>query len=122
MSDKKPWHRPTVMTDEVLRLLAEAFSNAMTDTEACLYADIAPSTLYLYAKDHEGFSEWKEDLKKRPGLKAKLNKVKAISEGDQDASSWWLERKNKEEFANKTILDQNMSGKLDIGGIKIVDA
>ena len=110
------------MTDEVLRKLADGFASSMTDIEACLYADIAPSTLYLYANDHEGFSEWKEALKKEPGLKAKMNKVKAIKEGDQDASSWWLERKNKDEFSSKSVVDQNLKGELNVSGIKIIDA
>lgn len=107
MSDNKPWHRPTVMTEEVLRLLAEGFSCSMTDIEACLFADIAPSTLYLYANEHPGFSEWKEALKKKPGLKAKMNKTKAINEGDQNASSWWLERKNKDEFSQKQEIENS---------------
>ena len=110
-----PWHRPAAIDENVLRKLAEGFASAMNDVEACLFADIAPSTLYEYANKHPGFSEWKEDLKKKPGLKAKLNRVKAIAEGDQAASAWWLERKNSDEFAQKQKNENDNKNSGDIG-------
>lgn len=63
--------RPTVMTDETIAKLEDAFAWGCSDTEACCYADIAPSTLYRYQESHEGFSERKEVLKNSVKMRAK---------------------------------------------------
>lgn len=70
-----------------------------TDEEACIYVDIAPSTLYSYCSDNPDFSERKERLKKSLSLHAKKNLSTAIKGGDLRQSIWWLERKNKAEFS-----------------------
>lgn len=93
--------RPTKMTEATLLKLEHGFACGMTDVEASLYADIAPSTLYLYCSENEEFSERKEELKKKPSMTAKLNMVTSIQCGDLDNSKWWLERKNKDEFSTK---------------------
>lgn len=94
--------RPTVMTPEIIAKLEEAFMNAFTDEEACLYADIGTSTLYNYGEKHPEFLERKEQLKKKPNIKAKLNILKSLNEGDVKDSQWWLERKSKNEFSTKS--------------------
>lgn len=85
--------RPTVMTKDVLRKLDEAFALGCSDTEACIYADIAPSTLYLYQQDNESFSERKAQLKETPVLAARKTVVKSL---ETDVNSAWkyLERKD----------------------------
>jgi hypothetical protein len=93
--------RPTVITDVVLSKLEFAFSHSFTDEEACLYADIAPKTLYRYIEANEEFWQRKEILKKQPNIKAKLNWVKKMEEEDYSASKEWLERKSKNEFSLK---------------------
>ena len=44
--------RPTVMTDEVIRILEEAFSNDATDEQACFLANISPSSLYKFQEEN----------------------------------------------------------------------
>lgn len=85
--------RPTVMTEEVLRKLDEAFAMGCSDVEACIYADIAPSTLYLYQQDNEKFSERKAQLKETPILLARTTVIHSLS---TDVNSAWkyLERKD----------------------------
>lgn len=107
MPDENRVWRPTVITDEVLSKLEFAFINSFTDEEACLYADIAPKTLYRYIEENEEFWQRKEILKKHPNIKAKLNWVKKLEWEDYIASKEWLERKSKSEFSTKTENDNN---------------
>lgn len=102
--------RPTVMTDEVIQKLEYAFMRGMTDREACLYANIATSTLYNYCNGNPSFLERKEDLKQHPTAKARLNVTEAIENGDADMSKWWLERKARDEFSTK----QTIGGELKV--------
>ena len=50
----------------------------LSDREACIYADIAVSTLYDYCKKHKEFSERKELLKDNIKMKSKLNVAHGI--------------------------------------------
>ena len=107
--------RPTVMTDDVLDKLEMLFAKGLTDREACLIADINPSTLYNYCNDHPEFLERKELLKEQIKTQAKLNVAEAIEKKDIDMSKWYLERKAKDEFSTK----QEISG--DISIIRLED-
>lgn len=91
------------MTPEVISKLEEGFLRySLTDREACLYAGISPQTLYEYCKNNPEFSERKELLKEQVKIKAKQNLTQEIGEGDKSLSQWWLERRAKDEFAQKT--------------------
>lgn len=93
--------RPTVMTDAVIGKLEVLFAMGLSDREACLIADVNPSTLYEYCNKNPDFAERKELLKEKPKTKAKINLSKAIEAEDLDASKWYLERKAKDEFSTK---------------------
>lgn len=90
--------RPHAITSDVLQKVEYAFSIGCTDKEACLYANIAPSTLYKYCQDNTEFSERKELLKDKPVLAARMAVVKAIEAGDTKMAWSYLERKRPEEF------------------------
>lgn len=102
--------RPTIMTEETLKKLEEAFSIGATDKEACFVANISHQTLYNYQKDNPEFVERKEALKDMPKYKARKNIVNKVNEGDVNVSQWYAERKAKDEFSNRT--DLNLSGEL----------
>lgn len=95
--------RPTVMTDETIRKLEEAFALGCTDGEACYYADIAKSTLYLYQSENPKFLERKEALKERPILLARQELIKGLK-GSPELALKYLERKLKAEFSLRTEL------------------
>jgi hypothetical protein len=124
--------RPTVFTEIALQKLEQAFAIGCTDEEACLYADIATSSLYNYQKEHPDFLERKDILKQRPVLQSRQVLVNAIigekrkvrdKEGKvlknpdgSDKEEWevrpnasfalaYLERKKKEEFGQKIGLE-----------------
>lgn len=102
--------RPTVMTEDVLQKLEFAFMRGLTDLEACLFANIGTTTLYNYCEENPEFRERKEELKKNPTAKAKLNVYEAIENKDVDVSKWYLERKAKDEFSTK----QEVSGDIKV--------
>lgn len=120
MATKKKAGRPTVMTSEVIQKLELAFSKGLNDREACLYANIAPSTLVKYCQDNEDFSMRKELLKEQPKMKAKLILSDKLDEGDDKVAEWYLERKAKEEFSTKTEIAGTINGAVqivdDLGG------
>ena len=98
-----PVGRPPVDWDAVLPKLEEVFALGGSDLEACFYAGISKTALYNYQKDNPDFVERKEQLKERPILLARQTVVKAIKD-DPLTARWFLERKMKAEFANRTEL------------------
>lgn len=105
--------RPTVMTPETIARLEDGFLAGLSDREACLFANIAPSTLYAYCEENPDFSERKELLKEEVKLQAKLNIKNAITgeKRDLDTSKWYTERKDRS-FSLKQELEH--SGALQI--------
>ncbi len=92
--------RPTKITPEILERLRHAFAIGCTDEEASAYADIATSTLYEYLKKNQEFSEERNDLKKKPVLKAKETIVRGLNK--PNIAQWYLERKLKDEFSQRS--------------------
>lgn len=95
--------RPTIMTPETLQKLDQGFSMGFSDIEACLYAGIAPATLYNYQKDNPKYLERKEELKDNPKMIAKQTVFNRLGR-DVDTAKWYLERKSKNEFAQRSEL------------------
>ena len=106
--------RPTVMTKDVLAKLEMLFAKGLTDREACLIADISPSSLYDYCLEHPDFAEQKELLKDKPKIAAKLNIAEAIEAKDIDMSKWYLERKAKDEFSTKQEISADVNSDVTI--------
>lgn len=94
--------RPTLMTNETVKKLEDAFLYGATDLEACLEAGISKQTLYTYQEKNPEFVDRKELLKNQPRIKAKKVVMKSIEEGDKETSKWYLERRSKDEFSTKT--------------------
>lgn len=110
--------RPTVMTPSVIGKLEEGFLKSMTDREACLYAGISMDTLYNYCNKYPQFSERKEMLKDNVNLQAKCNLTESIQDKkNREDSKWWLERKNKAEFALRRDISADNGGIIMIGNI-----
>lgn len=99
-SANHPGGRPTVMTPEVVGKLEEAFAIDASVSEACFYADISRDAFYDYVKKNPEFSDRVEALRQKPILKARQTIVKSLD--NPDDARWYLERKVKNEFANRT--------------------
>ncbi|KKQ73710.1 MAG: hypothetical protein US96_C0055G0009 [Candidatus Woesebacteria bacterium GW2011_GWB1_38_5b] len=91
--------RPTVMTEEVLVKLKEAFMFDATDKEACIWAGIGEASLYRYQAENSEFREQKEAWKQNPVLKAKVTIYNNLN--NVDIAKWYLERKAKNEFGTR---------------------
>ena len=83
--------RPTVMTEQVIDKLRQAFLIGATNDEACGYADISVKTLYNYIEKVPEFLQQIEHWKNEPILKAKTTVVKNLD--DTKNAQWYLERK-----------------------------
>ena len=103
--DYDKFGRPYAIDEMVLHKLEEAFSLGCSDREACIYANIAPSTLYEYQKRNPEFTERKADLKEKIVLLARQTVAKAIQNGDEKSAQWLLERKKRKEFAVRTQME-----------------
>lgn len=91
--------RPTVMTEDVIRKLEDAFLMGCTDTEACLYASIVPSTLYKYQESNPEFTERKETLKQNPFMQARRVTLDALRDDDRGMAIKVLDRKEGSKLA-----------------------
>ena len=114
----KPVGRPTIIKPETIEKLEEVFRIGGTDLEACLHADISSATLYNFQTRYPAFLERKNKLKESLTLRARLNVAKALNDKmnpDIDISKWYLERKRRDEFAQKSHLEHsgNISNHLE---------
>lgn len=103
--------RPTVMTEEVIAKLEDAFSNGATDLQACFLANISKDSLYRYIQDNPEFSDRKEALKDMVAYQAKTNIRLSLLADDEklkiETSKWYLERKDKEFKPKSDITTDN---------------
>lgn len=106
---KKKRGRPTKLTADVLQKLEDAFSNALTDEEACLYAGIAPRTLYDYQTRNPKFLQRKQALRLTPNIAARKTIVNAL--GDPNHAWRWIEKKDPEMRPTSKI---EHSGKIQV--------
>jgi transposase-like protein len=90
-------------TLEVITLLKQAFSIGATDEEACKHAGICTATLYVWRNEDEKLAEEFDRLKNNPILKAKKTIVDNL--GDPQNARWYLERKCRNEFAQRVEND-----------------
>ena len=89
--------RPTVMTDETIHKLEEAFSWDCSDLEACFYANIGKSTFYNYVKAHPEFQDRIDELRKSPLIRARRTIINSLD--DVKTAEWYMEKKNAKEFS-----------------------
>lgn len=99
MQVKNEIGRPTAFTEQLLKKLEEAFAFGATDKEACFYAGISPTALYNYQIRCPEFVERKEALKENPILKARQTVINSLD--NPEHAKWYLERKAKNEFAQR---------------------
>lgn len=109
--------RPKKINKALLQKLRVAFQMGYTDEEACIYADIAPQTLYNYQNENVEFLEQKNEWKKSPILKAKKTLYKNLK--NPKFACWYLERKCKDEYI--LTQKQELSGGINVQKIFITE-
>ncbi len=100
--ETNPVGRPPAIDLATLAKLEEAFSIGATDREACLVANISVSALYHFQDKNPEYIQRKEKLKDMVKYQARYNVAEAVKKGDKNISQWYLERKVKDEFAQRT--------------------
>ena len=90
--EAKPIGRPTVMTDNTVNKLEQAFAMGCGDEEACLFAGITKTTLYKYIETHPDFTDRKEMLKKNPVLKARQVLLNHLALDDKDIAKYVVDK------------------------------
>lgn len=110
--------RPTVMTEDTLRKLDEAFADGCSDVEACLYADIATATLYDYQEKNPTYIQHKAELKDSLKLHSKRTVGRKVRGGDLHTAQWYLEKRDRD-FNPKQEVDVTSGGE-KILGINVV--
>lgn len=91
--------QPTKMTDKTLSLLKEAFMWGCTDSEACCFVGIAPSTLYNYCEKNPSFLELKNNLKDMPVMKSRRIISNSLDEGDLGTANRVIDRKEGQKIS-----------------------
>lgn len=105
MAKKSNAGRPTVMTPQILERLRLAFSRGMTDADACFFAGVSTTAFYDWQQEHPEFADEKARLKAHPVLKAYETITDAIDSGDVNTAKWLLERKRKDDFSTKSVIE-----------------
>jgi len=99
--DKKKGGRPTVVTQETVRKLEDAFCYDATVEEACLSAGISRNTYYEFLKKYPDFQDRIDELRQAPMLVIR-KKIVSVAEHDADMGMKYSERKKKQEFSTRT--------------------
>jgi hypothetical protein len=94
--------RPTVVTPKVIELFEKAYRMGCPDTEVALFAGVARNTLLDFKKDNPDFLSKIEGWKNDPVLIARKTIIKNLKKPEH--AKWYLERKAKKEFAQRTEL------------------
>lgn len=105
--------RPTVMTEEVIDKLVQAFEDGGNIVQACKTAQISTDTYYNKLKADSDFSAKMKNAQDYPDVIAKMNLVRAMKRNDIDVSKWWAERRMKGEFSTRSELTGKDGEKLE---------
>lgn len=104
--------KASVMTADKIDEFKRAFSMGFSKAEACLYCWVLETTFYDYCSKNKDFVDLIPTLQSMPKLKAKMNVLESIEDKTKennrqrlDDSKWYLERKAKDEFSTKEIIE-----------------
>lgn len=98
----------TKLTDENRVKIKEAAAIGASAEEMAYFCNVSKQTIYNWFKvDPELFDEI-ERLRERPVLKARQTIVKALDDPEQ--AKWFLARKRKKEFSERTEQDLTTKG------------
>lgn len=91
---KKMRTKPSVITDEVVRILCVNFTKGYSVEAVCGMSGISRTAFYDFCRGNPDFAELFHLMRKMPVEQAMVNIVSAINAGDVKTSKWLLERVN----------------------------
>lgn len=98
----------------IIGKLEETAAIDATVEESIFYADITRDSYYNYLKEHPEFANRLESLRQKPFLLARQTVVKNLT--NPEGAKWYLERKKKLEFAQRTELTGNEGEAIKLDG------
>lgn len=98
--------RPTVKSEEIIRKIEECAALGSSIEEIAFYVGIHRATLYRWMEEDQELKDRIEELQERPILKARQTLVKSLDEPEH--AKWYLERKRKNEFSQRTEVENNL--------------
>jgi len=91
-------------TETTVTKLKEAFALGADVSAACYYAEINRKTYYDWCKTHVGFEDECNRLREKPVLEAYQTVANDMDK--PDTAKWYLERKRKDEFSPKYVIEK----------------
>lgn len=88
---------------EIVKKITDMYKDCYKVADICKAVDIGETTYYDWLQNKPDFSKAIKSAYEKRNAKIKdiaiLTIVQAMHDGQWTAAAWWLERKNKEEFA-----------------------
>lgn len=109
--------RPTKKDKKTVKKLIEGFKRDYTVEEACAYAKISKQTFYNWLDNDKKFLDEIECAKYYLFQAAKNTIGHRISKGDKELAKWFLERRAKRLYAQRTELTGEEGEPVQVTGI-----
>lgn len=101
--------RPTELDSIIQQQLFNYLSIGTPIGKCCQLLGIAESTVYNRMQWDKEFEKNVNLSRQTMSLKARNNVNKALENGNLQMTTWYLERKERDEFGNKVEIDQNVN-------------
>jgi hypothetical protein len=97
--------------EEIFQSLKPYFTLGYDVKNACILAQVPYTTITTWLEKDNSLRIQVQSWQNMVNAKARQNVVKAINEGDQAESKWWLERKERNDFSTKSEQDITSNGR-----------
>lgn len=96
--------RKTDIRPEAVTKLVEAYQMGYSTTQAAMFAGIARTTIADWAAKSKEFAKIINDAMDFPQRTARAVVMKSIKAGNTNDARWWLERRQRDDFATRQEL------------------
>ncbi len=101
--------RPTTLTPEIIVKLINYLSIGTPINKSCQLLGIDEGAIYRRIQWDKDFQKNINDAKAIMVQRARNNVATALNQGNLQLTTWYLERKERDEFGNKVEIDQNVT-------------
>lgn len=98
--------------EEILKALKQYFTLGYNRHKSCMFIGFDSSTLYKWEEKDHSLSKKIDGWINSVNAKARENIAKEIKQGDKESSKWWLERREKKDWSQRTELEHDASDRL----------
>lgn len=105
--------RPPKVDTVVVSKLIAGFNNGFNIEECCSYSGISKDTYYKWIKKNKRFAYDMDVAQQAIGKHSKKVITESILNGDVKAAQWWLERRQRKDFATRSEVTGEDGEKLE---------